>query len=134
MWSSLSLVSALALVSAMAQAASPAVSVRVGDPDFYGRIEWGQPQRPAVIVDEPVLIHRTRYDDAPVYLRVPPEHRRAWGRHCGYYRACARPVYFVQERWYRDTYWPQRGRWEKHGRWRHHHHDRRGHPRWERDD
>ncbi|ODS90363.1 MAG: hypothetical protein ABS45_16170 [Comamonas sp. SCN 65-56] len=46
----------------------------------------------------------------PLYLRVPPGHAKHWSKHCHEYGACARPVYFVQERWYNDVYAPrQRG-------------------------
>jgi hypothetical protein len=35
---------------------------------------------------------------------VPPGHAKHWHKHCGYYGACARPVYFVQEGWYQQHY------------------------------
>jgi len=55
----------------------------------------------------------------PIYLRVPPGHAKQWKRYCQRYRACGRPVYFVQEDWYRHEYAPRY-------RERHlHRHDRR---------
>jgi hypothetical protein len=47
-------------------------------------------QRPTVVVAQP----------QPVYLWVPPGHRKNWSKHCHEYRACAAPVYFVQDGWY----------------------------------
>ncbi len=43
----------------------------------------------------------------PVYLRVPPGHRKNWGKHCRKYGACGQPVLFVQDRWYSDVYAPR---------------------------
>jgi len=43
----------------------------------------------------------------PVCLRVPPGHRKGWKKHCGQYRACGVPVYFVQDGWYRDSVRPE---------------------------
>ncbi|WP_157314480.1 hypothetical protein [Chitinibacter sp. GC72] len=114
---------ALSAISWSAQAADVGVSIRVGDPDFYGQLEIGERFRPRVIYEQPQIIHRTRYVYEPVYLRVPPGHARHWSRHCGRYRACARPVYFVQDGWYRDTY-RHRGHWRDRNDW---HKDHRGH-------
>jgi hypothetical protein len=36
----------------------------------------------------------------PVYLWVPPGHRKHWSKHCGRYEACGVPVYFVSDEWY----------------------------------
>jgi len=36
----------------------------------------------------------------PVYMWVPPGHRKNWRKHCGQYHACGVPVYFVQDQWY----------------------------------
>ena len=94
------------------------VSVTVGQPGFYGRIDIGNSMpRPAVIYAQPVIIHQppTRVVHQPVYLRVPPGHAKHWGKHCSKYNACGHPVYFVQEQWYADTY-----------RSHHHHHASHG--------
>jgi hypothetical protein len=56
---------------------------------------------------------------APLYLRVPPGHAKNWRRYCDRYRACGRPVYFVQDDWYRHEYAPRYQ--ERHG---HRKHDR----------
>ena len=94
-----------ALTAPAAFAGDVGVSISVGQPGFYGRIDVGN-TRPDVIYAQPMVIERV-YDPAPpLYLRVPPDHYRYWARHCGYYRACGRPVYFVREDWYSRTYAP----------------------------
>lgn len=99
-------VSALALNPA--QAADVGVSVSIGQPGFYGRLDIGDYPQPELVYAEPVVIHRpvgVVYD--PVYLHVPPGHAKRWGHYCGQYNACGRPVYFVQDRWYNDVYAPR---------------------------
>jgi len=98
----------LALASTAALATDVGVSISVGQPGFYGRIDIGEypyPQ-PRVIYRRPIIVHRHYDEYEPIYLRVPPGHARQWSRYCGRYDACDRPVYFVQERWYRDDYVP----------------------------
>jgi hypothetical protein len=88
-------------------AADVGVSVRVGEPSFYGRIDIGDFPRPRVIYDQPVVVQRGRPGavyDQPLYLRVPPGHEKHWQKHCHRYNACARPVFFVEDRWYNDVY------------------------------
>jgi hypothetical protein len=85
------------------------VSVTVGQPGFYGRIDLGNfPQPPQLIYPQPVLIQRLPVGVAPppLYLRVPPGHAKNWRKHCRKYDACNREVYFVQEQWYNDVYAP----------------------------
>ena len=94
------------------------VSVTIGEPGFYGRIDIGNGPRPALIYPQPIVIHQppARVVQQPIYLRVPPGHAKHWSQHCGKYNACGRPVYFVQEKWYEETYRPHRD--EHHGRGR----------------
>jgi len=80
------------------------VSVNVGEPGFYGRIDIGDYQPPRLIYAEPLLIERVQVRPAPIYLRVPPGHAKHWDRHCRDYGACARPVYFVEDDWYERVY------------------------------
>lgn len=90
-----------------AQAADVGVSVSIGQPGFYGRIDIGDYPQPELVYAEPVIIHRpvgVVYD--PIYLHVPPGHAKRWSHYCGQYNACGRPVYFVQDRWYNDVYVP----------------------------
>lgn len=121
-----------ALMLAAAQAsAGVGVSVDIGQPGFYGRIDIGD-TRPQVIYAEPVIGQRVRVVEEPVYLRVPRGHQRNWKRYCGRYDACGRPAYFVREDWYNRVYVPQYR--ERHEHWHDHDGDRhddhgRGHGR-----
>lgn len=92
--------SALAALAAPALAADVGVSVSIGQPGFYGQIDIGSYPRPQVIYAEPVVIQPVPVGVVrqPLYLRVPPGHAKHWSKHCHEYGACARPVYFVQER------------------------------------
>lgn len=109
-----------------AQAADVGVSVSIGQPGFYGRVDIGDYPQPEVVYAEPIVIHRpvgVVYD--PIYLRVPPGHQKRWGHYCGRYDACGRPVYFVQDRWYNDVYAPRYR--EQHGEGGREHDNDRGH-------
>ena len=97
---------AMALVSTSALATEVGVSVEVGEPGFYGRIDIGNAPRPLLIYPEPIIIVHATRAYAPIYMRVPPGHARNWKKHCGSYRACGRPVYFVQDEWYHGVYAP----------------------------
>jgi len=104
----------LILGAAMLAAAIPAfaqtnVSITVGQPGFYGRIDIGDwAPAPVVVHERPVIIERTpRYEPRAVYLRVPPGHRKNWAKHCDRYRACGHQVYFVTDEWYERSYAPR---------------------------
>lgn len=112
-------------VSGMA-ATSVGVSIGIDQPGYYGRVDIGRVAIPPLLVyPQPVVIVPTpvvQYQ-SPIYLYVPPGHAGNWRKHCGYYGACNRPVYFVNEGWYRDHYrghgWKQpkgHGKGGKHGR------------------
>ena len=92
-----------------AQAADVGVSISIGDPNFYGRLDIGNFPRPVLMYPQPVVIQPATRDYAPqpLYLRVPPGHAKNWRKHCSRYDACGRPVYFVQDSWYRDVYAPR---------------------------
>ncbi|WP_197507063.1 hypothetical protein [Mitsuaria sp. 7] len=94
-----------ALAAPPAFAGDVGVSISVGQPGFYGRIDVGN-VRPDVVYAQPMVIERVYAPAPPLYLRVPPGHYRSWARHCGYYGACGRQVYFVQEGWYSRAYAP----------------------------
>ena len=128
------------LTATPAHAADVNVSVSLGDPSFYGRLDLGGMPRPPLLYTRPVLIAPAPVEVEPVYLRVPPGQARDWRRYCGRYDACGRRVYFVQDTWYRTVYVPRhrgdrgdhRGPPPGHARDRGHghddHHDRgRGH-------
>jgi hypothetical protein len=94
---------ALLAASLPSFAADVGVSVQISQPGVYGRIDIGRFPQPEVLVQQPVIIGRPVVAaPAPVYLWVPPGQQKHWGRYCGRYHACGVPVYFVQDRWYRD--------------------------------
>ena len=101
------------------------VSVSVGQPGFYGRIDLGGYPAPQLIYSQPMYAHAPAYGAAPMYLHAPPGHVKHWHKHCHRYGACGAPVYFVQERWYQRVYVPE---YRHHHRHHHHgHHHRRRH-------
>ncbi|MDO8650993.1 MAG: hypothetical protein Q7R66_02250 [Undibacterium sp.] len=95
------------LISAGVQAADVGVSVQIGQPGFYGRLDLGDFQRPQLIYSQPRIIQRVRVEQEPLYLVVPPGHVKHWDKNCRKYNACDRQVYFVQERWYNDVVVPR---------------------------
>jgi hypothetical protein len=103
---------AAAVVAAMASIATPAdatdvgISITVGQPDFYGRIDIGDYPRPQLLYRQPILVERVSYRE-PIYMRVPPGHAKHWSKHCREYDACGERVYFVQDSWYSNEYVPR---------------------------
>lgn len=95
---------ALTLSTGAALAADVGVSIQVGQPGFYGRIDIGNMGPPPVVLAEPVWVQRAAVRPQAVYLRVPPGHQKHWDKHCAAYRACGVPVYFVKEEWYQERY------------------------------
>ena len=100
---------AVATASTLAVAADVGVSVRVGQPNFYGRIDIGEMPRPQVVYAQPIVVQPAPPGVVaqPIYLRVPPGHAKHWNKHCQRYNACDQPVYFVQESWYNNVYVPR---------------------------
>ena len=88
-------------------AADVGVSVSIGQPGFYGRIDIGDFPQPEVIFRQPVVIERGPVERPPIYLRVPPGHAKHWSKHCREYNACGERVYFVQDGWYNREYAPR---------------------------
>ena len=105
------LIAALALTAAAATAPAFAgnvgISISVGEPGFYGQIDIGGYGRPGLVYGEPVVLAPRYRAYAPVYIRAPRDHYRNWGRYCGRYNACSRPVYFVRDEWYSNVYAPR---------------------------
>jgi hypothetical protein len=113
---------ALAFAFACGVAAVPAayatdvgVSIGISQPGVYGRIDIGRFPQPEVIVSQPVIVVPPPVAvvrPQPVYLWVPPGHRKHWSRHCHEYNACGVPVYFVRQDWYEQhvRYADDRGR------------------------
>ena len=102
------LAAAMLALSTSAIAQDVGVSVTVGQPGFFGRIDIGNAAPPPVLYPQPVIIQRpARIIAEPLYLRVPPGHAKDWGKHCGRYNACGRNVYFVRDEWYTNEYAPR---------------------------
>ena len=95
-------------------AADLGVSVSVGEPGFYGRLDIGGYPQPQLIYRQPRVIQRSNGASEPVYLHVPPGHAKNWKKHCSEYNACGENVYFVQDNWYNRQYAP-RYREQHHG-------------------
>lgn len=113
----------LAAAAFPALAADVGVSVSIGQPGFYGRIDLGNYPQPQLVYAEPLIIQAVPVGviRQPIYLHVPPGHARNWRKHCRSYGACGRPVYFVQDSWYNNVYVPRYR--ERHGDYRDHDHD-----------
>jgi hypothetical protein len=111
-----------AILSAPAIAADVGVSVSIGQPGFYGRIDIGDypyPQ-PQVIYRQPRVIERVYIEREPIYMRVPLGHAKNWRKYCHQYGACGERVYFVKDYWYKHEYAPRyqefhSGRGDNHG-------------------
>jgi hypothetical protein len=103
-FSAASVLAALVMAPTAAQAA---ISIQVGEPGFYGRLDLGGFPAPSVVYSEPQIVQRGPALGAPVYLRVPPGHMKKWKNYCGRYGACNRPVYFVRDGWYLNEFAPR---------------------------
>lgn len=103
--------------------ASAGVSLSIGQPGFYGRINIGGFSPPPVLYQQPIAINRVPMDRAPIYLHVPANHARQWKRHCHDYNACGERVLFVQKQWYNQKFAP---RYQAHQRGGNGHGHRRG--------
>jgi hypothetical protein len=88
-------------------AADVGVSVSIGQPGFYGRLDIGGYPQPQVIYRQPMMVERVPMNREPIYLRVPPGHAKHWGKHCREYNACGERVYFVRDNWYNREYAPR---------------------------
>ena len=88
-------------------AADVGVSVNIGQPGFYGRLDIGDYPPPQVIYRRPIAIEQVPMESPPVYLRVPPGHAKHWRQHCREYNACGERVLFVQDKWYNREYVPR---------------------------
>ena len=104
---------AAATITTPALAADVGVSISIGQPGFYGRLDIGDYPQPQVIYRQPMAIERVPMDRPPIYLRVPPGHAKHWRKHCREYNACGERVFFVQDNWYNREYAPRYQ--EKHG-------------------
>ena len=99
----------LSALAIPALAADVGVSISVGQPGFYGRLDIGNYPPPVLIYPQPVVVVPVAVGlvHQPLYLRVPPGHQKNWRKYCKRYEACSHPVYFVQDGWYNTVYVPQ---------------------------
>lgn len=107
-----------ALMVLPAQATDIGVSVQIGQPGVYGRIDIGSYPQPVLVMPRPVVIVQPAVVVAPaqpVYMWVPTGHRKNWRRHCNDYGACGVPVYFVQDSWYDQQVMKGKGKGKGHG-------------------
>lgn len=88
------------------QAADVGVSVNIGQPGFYGRLDIGDYPPPQVIYQQPRMVRAVPAERSPIYMNVPPGHAKNWRRHCHRYNACDERVYFVRNTWYEREYVP----------------------------
>jgi hypothetical protein len=103
------IIGAVLCAAAFPALAQSNVSISVGQPGFFGQVNIGDfaPQ-PVLYAPQPVIVRpMPEYAAEPIYLRVPPGHRQHWARFCGRYNACGRPVLFVRDEWYTNTYVPR---------------------------
>jgi len=93
----------------VASSANVGVSITIGDPNFYGRIDIGNMRPPPIVREYPVQVVRPPRGVLlePLYVRAPPGHQQNWRRFCNRYDACSRPVYFVTDEWYEREYAPR---------------------------
>lgn len=108
------------IVATPALAADVGVSINIGQPGFYGRLDIGGFPPPPVIYSQPRIIEQVSINRPPIYLHVPPGHAKNWRKHCRQYNACGERVFFVHNNWYDREYVPhyqekQRHRRDGHG-------------------
>ena len=96
---------------------SVGVSIGINQPGVYGRIDIGNYPQPVLVSPQPIVIapppRVVVVAPQPVYLYVPPGHQKNWGKYCGKYNACGKPVYFVREDWVRDRYAHEHPGWDR---------------------
>lgn len=99
----------LSVLPLTALATDVGISISVGQPGFYGRLDIGDFPPPVLVSPQPVVVVPVPVGlvRQPMYLRVPPGHQKNWRNYCSRYEACGHPVYFVQDGWYQTVYVPQ---------------------------
>lgn len=98
---------AVATLSTPSFAADVGVSVNIGQPGFFGRLDIGGFPPPPLLFPQPMMIRPVPMSRPPLYLRVPPGHARHWAKYCHRYNACGERVFFVQDNWYQREYAPR---------------------------
>jgi len=113
-------VAALVIAFATPAKAQTYMNMTIGGafaPGVYGQIAIGDNMPPPLMNMQPVIVGRPVYGAPVMYLHVAPDEYRHWGRYCGRYNACGRPVNFVRvderNRWWAhedghdNRYYPQ---------------------------
>ena len=77
-------------------------------PGVYGQISLGNNPPPPVWNAQPVIYGQPLHRAPLMYLHVPQQEYRDWGRHCARYGACGRPVHFVRAE-QNNRWWEHRG-------------------------
>jgi hypothetical protein len=88
---------ALAAATTAALAGDNQGHASIGQPDYYGRLDFGDYPQPQVINRHPIAIGQVPTNRTPVYLRVPPGQAKSCRKHCREYNACGERVFFVQD-------------------------------------
>lgn len=125
---------ALTALAAPVLAADIGVSVSIGQPGYYGRLDVGGYTRPQVIYQRPRVMYRAAMHRQPIYMHVPPGHARNWRKHCRGYDACGERVYFVQNNWYNREFVPRYQQSHRDGRRDDHRGDRNDDHGWNQND
>lgn len=95
------------LLGGSALAADVNVSVSIGQPGFFGRLDLGGYPEPSLLFPQPLMISPVDPGRPPLYLRVPDRHAHNWRHYCRRYGACGERVFFVRDDWYRHQYVPR---------------------------
>jgi len=97
----------LSTSSMTALAVDAGVSINVGQPNYYGRVDPNGYPQPQLIYHQPKAVNRIPTNQPPIYMRVPPKQAKNWRKHCEKYNACDERVLFVQNNWYNNEYAPR---------------------------
>ena len=92
-------VAALVIAFATPAKAQTYMNMTIGGafaPGVYGQIAIGDNMPPPLMNVQPVIVGRPVYGAPVMYLHVAPDEYRHWGRYCGRYNACGRPVNVVR--------------------------------------
>jgi hypothetical protein len=101
---------ALALSLALAACSANALAARdPGDDIYFGRLDGAAALKPEVVNVAPIQVTGGPSTSEPLYLHVRANAQKRWTAACTYYDACATPVHFVTEHWYRSVYLPAVG-------------------------
>ncbi len=125
---------ALTALAAPVIAADVGVSVSIGQPGYYGRLDIGGYSQPQMIYQRPRVMYRSAMHRQPIYMHVPPGHARNWRKHCRAYNACGERVYFVQNNWYNREFVPRYQQNHRDGRRDDRRDDRNDDHRWDQND